>query len=95
MSGHHGYKHAGRSDLPKATFTINFAPLGGEVAMQFGLLSSEIARAAKELKCTPREALTALRGIGCVDCTDEQAETILALMLQPLPSPPTPGGETR
>lgn len=48
--------------------------------MEFGLIASEIARAAKELNSTPREAVQILRDAGILDCNDEQAEAVLALM---------------
>ncbi len=73
-----GWGAAGRGDLPRARFTLDLP--GREIVMEFGLIASEIARAAKELGVTPREALEVLRDASILDCNDEQAEAVLALM---------------
>lgn len=73
-----GYGHSGRGDLPVARFTV--ALPAGEAVMEFALLASHVAKAAKELNITPREAMEALRGCGIVDCDEATAEATLALM---------------
>ena len=78
MPGHSGYGASGRGDLPRARFTLELP--AGEVVMEFGLIASEVMRAAKELNCSPRDAIDALRGTGVLDCTDEQADAVIALL---------------
>jgi hypothetical protein len=76
--GHNGWGATGSGSIPRATFTLDLPK--GETVMQFGLIASEVVRAAKELNVTPREAIDVLRYASILDCTDEQADAVVALL---------------
>lgn len=79
MAAHHGYgSTSGNGRLPNATFTLDLPR--GEVVMEFGLIASEVIKAAKVLDCSPREAIETLRHASIIDCTDEQADAVIALL---------------
>lgn len=48
--------------------------------MEFGLIASEVVRVAKELNVTPREAIDVMRFASILECTDEQANAIGAIL---------------
>lgn len=78
MPGHNGWGATNGGSIPRARFTLDLP--GGEVVMEFGLIASEVVRAAKELNSTPREAIEVLRGASILDCTDEQADAVIAML---------------
>lgn len=78
MAGHNGWGATSGGSIPRARFTLDLP--GGEVVMEFGLVASEVIRAAKELNCSPREAIEVLRYASILDCTDEQRDHMLALL---------------
>lgn len=86
MSGHKGWGATSGGSIPRARFTL--ALPGGEVVMEFSLIASEVMRAAKELNVTPREAIDVLRYASILECSDEQADAVAALL-------PRADGETQ
>lgn len=78
MSGHNGWGATGGGRLPRARFTIGLP--AGDLVMEFGLIASEVVRAAKVLNVTPREAIDVLRHASILECSDEQADAIIGLI---------------
>lgn len=80
MGSHNGYgATSGSGRLPRARFTLDLP--GHEVVMEFGLIASEVIRAAKELDVSHREAIDILRAASILECTDEQANAVAAMLL--------------
>lgn len=78
MSGANGWGATSGGSVPRARFTLDLP--GGEVVMEFGLIASQVVRAAKELNVPPREAIDVMRFARILECTDEQANAIGAIL---------------
>lgn len=78
MTEHNGWGATSGGSIPRARFTLELP--AGEIVMEFGLIAREVIRAAKELNVTPREAINVLRRASILECTDEQADSVVALL---------------